>query len=456
MTVYDAVVVGAGIAGLACAERVAALGGRVLVLEREPRVGGMLRSDELDGFVVDRGPQTIRGADPALFGELDALGLERTPAEGSDARFILHGGKLVALPRSPLAFLRTPLLSSAGKARVLREPFVRRGTTPDESVDAFFRRRVGREVAERVVDPFVSGVHAGDPAELSMARVFPAVVAGERAYGSLAAWGLARALGRASAAPHSASDGRPEIFSFRGGLERWPAALADRLGDSVRTGVHVLGVERITEGWAVHWEGGSALARHVALAAPAAAAAAMLRQEDDPDLVALERVAYAPIATVSLGYRLQDIREAPRGFGVLIPAVEERPVLGILWLSSMFPGRSPEGTALTTTFIGGARRPDLVEMDDEVLVRMAHDEHQNLLGAHGEPVFSMVNRWPAAIPQHTCSGVDAEGAAGRIERRLAGLHLLGSYRAGGASVPACWQRGREVGANILHPSTTVG
>lgn len=437
------IVVGAGIAGLACAQRVAEGDARVLVLEREDIVGGMLRSDLADGFVVDAGPQTVRSGDPELFRHLESLGLggERLTATPRGKRFVLRNGRMVALPGSLAGMLRTRLLSPAGKARLLAEPFLPAGRRPDESVDGFFRRRLGAEVADRIVDPFVSGIHAGDPRALSMARVFPSVLGAERAHGSLARW----ALGGVS----KPSARRPEIFSFREGMAAWPRALAGVLGPRVRTGVDVRGVDRSSDGgWWVRWDGGAARARHVVLAVPGPVAYRLLSGTADPDLVVLGRVESAPVATVALGYRERDLPEPPAGFGVLVPAAEDRPVLGILWLSSIFPSRAPDGTVLTTTFMGGVRRPDQLGWDDEVLAEVAHEEHRRIMGARAAPLFSRVTRWYEAIPQHTVDGVDADGAAGRIEGRQRGVHLAGSYRAGGASVPACWQRGRDVAARI--------
>jgi len=434
----------------------------VLLLERNEAVGGAIRTEARDGFVVDLGPQTVRGKDPALFEHFAELGIEgaRTVAgSGAGKRFVLLDGRMVALPGGPKDLLGTPLLSPAGKLRLLAEPFVRRGQGPDESVDAFFRRRLGPEVAERIVDPFVSGIYAGNPSELSMAGVFPSLLKGEREKGSLLRWGLARALdawrtrklrkGEAKAVSGEATRPREaQIFSFRGGLGRWPEALARRLGSSLRTGVEVREMTRSPEGWSVAWQGGSARTRHLVLAVPAEIAAALLRPVADGDASRLGGVPTAAVATVSLGYRTEDL-PAPDGFGVLIPSREERPVLGILWISSLFEGRCPEGTVLTTSFVGGARHPERVGMDNGELVAQAHREHVSILGARGKPIFRRVARWSRAIPQLTLADRDRIRAADRIERDRPRIHLIGSYRAEGPSVPACWRRGRDAGARIL-------
>ena len=198
----------------------------------------------------------------------------------------------------------------------------------------------------------------------------------------------------------------------------------------------------------VRWLGGMARTRNLVLAVPADAASALLRPVMNGDASRLGGVPTAPVATVSLGYRVRDLPK-PDGFGVLIPSREHRPVLGILWISSLFEGRCPPGTVLTTTFVGGARHPERVGLDDAELVELAHREHASILGATAGPVFHRVARWSRAIPQLTLAQGARARAADRIEADWPGIHLVGSYRTGGPAVPACWQRGRDAAESIL-------
>jgi len=472
--VYDTVVVGAGITGLAAAHELHRSGADVLVLEREDRVGGCIRSERTDdGFVLEHGPHTVRSADPELFGQLASLGLEGERVEAGTAgrkRYVVRRGRPVPVPSSPGGLLTTPLLSLPAKLRLLAEPLVPRGSTADESVAHFFRRRLGREVAEGPVAAFVSGVYAGDAERLSMAALFPSLLEGEREKGSLLRWGLSRLRGRREGGEGGASESRgapsrsARLVNFRDGLARWPEALAATLPPGrVRTGAAVEVVRPADPGWEIRAEGGWLRARSVVLALPSRAAARLLRggvtdggrdassgladREDVRDLDLLASIPYAPVAVVQLGFPSGAVGHPLDGFGVLSPASEDREVLGILWVSSLFPGRAPDGAVLTASFVGGARTPDRVSESDDALVGRALREHAALLDARGDPIFVRVVRWERAIPQWNVGELDARAACDRIEARRPGLVLAGAYR-GGVSVPDCWSDGRRAANRI--------
>jgi len=464
---FDVVVVGAGVSGLSCASHLRRLGADVLVLERANRVGGSVRSRTLQGgFVVDDGPQTIRSGDPELFRDFHELGIAslRTPADASAARrYVLRHGRPEALPTSPAGLLTTGVLSWRGKLRLLAEPFIRRSRQGDESVRDFFARRLGPEAADGLVDPFISGIHAGNPEALSMRETFPEVWAGAQNHGSLFRWALARRSSGAEAAQGGGGDGssgdgrrapsRPEVFSFAEGLSTWPEAMARTVGaDRVRLGAEVRSLVRIRGGWTVRWRETSgqedaARAARVVLALPAGATANMLEEIRPAEARALRDIPYAPVAVVQLAYPRDAVRHPMDGFGVLCPARGGRSVLGSLWISSLFPERAPTGTVLMACFLGGARRPELVKERAETLVEGAHREMVDILRISAVPVLHRVQRWPAAIPQSEFGHANRRAAAGRIEEHLDGLHLLGSWR-GGTSLPQCWRAGMELARTL--------
>jgi protoporphyrinogen/coproporphyrinogen III oxidase len=457
MTHYDAIVVGGGISGLACADLLHCAGRSVLVLEAADRVGGCLRSEVRGGMLLDRGPQSVRSADPALAGHLAELGLagEVVVADGAmRRRYLVHRGRAVPLPSSPLSLLRTPLLSWRGRLRLLREPFVPRGAGFDETVAGFVGRRLGEEVRDGAVDAAVGGIHAGDPTALSMRATFPALLQGERTHGSLLRWALAEALARrgarrAGAVPLPVA----RVFGFRGGMAAWPAAIAARIGPGrVRTEARALQLRREATGWSVAWsEPGRtarAAARHVVIATPAPDAADLIDRLSAPAARALRDIPYAPVAVVHLAYARGAIAHPLDGFGVLAPAAERAGVLGIVWCSSLFPAAVPAGTVLTATFVGGMRDAPALARGDADLARLAHAQHVRLLGACGEPVFEAVQRWPLAIPQAEMGHAERIGVVELMESREPGLYVTGSFRKG-AGVPACWTEGRRVAHLIL-------
>jgi len=456
--VLDTVVVGAGITGLSCAWRLHSAGRSVLLLERGSRVGGVIHSERIPGVgVIDHGPQTLRSGDPALLAEFRELGIEEdrcvAGAAGSH-RYVFWQDRLVPLPHSPVAFLRSPILPTSAKLRLLLEPFARPRRDQDESVEDFFRHRLGRHAVERLVDPFVSGVYAGDPRQLSMRSVFPALKEGVDRKGSLLRWAVsrARAAGRARrerGTPRS----RPQLFSFKEGLGQWPRALEAALGpDRVRTGVDLKAVRRAEGHWALTGDlGGSQeeiRARVLVLAIPAPGAAALLGGGFPADSRPLMDIPYAPVSTVHLAWRREDVGHPLDGFGYLCPSSQDRPVLGTLWISSLFPQRVEEGVVLTTSFVGGARVPEQATRPPQELVGLAVGEHRRTLGARGEPLEARVVTYPRGIPQYEFGHEQRVEAAARMEASAPDLYLTGSWR-GGVSVPDCWAGGRATADRVL-------
>ena len=456
---YDVVVLGAGISGLSAAYRLHKQGKSVLVLEASDEVGGVIRSLSLPGAgIIDLGPQTVRSRDPELFAEFRDLGLEEerliAGAAGSN-RYILLKGNLVPIPMGPGAFLRSPVLPASGKVRLFTEPFRRPRPGRDESVQDFFTHRMGASAMANMVDPFVSGVYAGDPTQLSMEAVFPEMKAGVDRHGSILRWALAqgKAKARARKAAGEPKPPKAQLFSFREGLGQWPRALAAALGDdAVRTGVRVGRVAPEAGGWHVQGagpDGALDLHAHAVLMAIPASAVAELVEPVAPGLVRpLRDIPYAPVSTVHLCYHERDVPRTLDGFGYLCPSGEGRPVLGNLWVSSLFPDRAPEAGIQTTTFVGGARDPEGALRSEDELVDMVHREHQLVLGVKGRPRASYVATHRHAIPQYEFGHNQRAAAAEALEQAQPGLYLTGAYR-GGVSVGDCWKSGRSTADRAL-------
>jgi protoporphyrinogen/coproporphyrinogen III oxidase len=445
---YDCLVVGAGIGGLSAAYELSRSGLRVLVIEADIQVGGVMRSERTpDGFLLEHGPNTVTSNDPALHDHFSSLGIaaEKLVAKREGARrYVLHSGALLPIPMSPPAFLRSRLLSGRAKLRMFAELLLPRSPASDESVAAFFIRRLGPEPFERLIDPFISGVYAGDPRALSARASFARLWAAEQRAGSIVRGMLA---GGAARKPKPARRTPRELFSFRAGLAAWPQALADQLGpERLWLGARAVALRQSPDGWelAVQRPGqiDPLTARHVLLAVPAQVAASLIEPYDQAAATALRGIAYPPVSIVHLGYRREAVAHPIDGFGMLCPASEGRRVLGTLWPSALFPGRAPEGAILTSSFVGGARYPDLARQSDEALIEQVHAEQQALIGAREEPMLARVMRWSQAIPQYNAGHIQRLATLEHCEARLAGLHLLGNYR-DGVSVERAWQRGRE-------------
>lgn len=430
MTEVECAVVGAGIAGLAAATTLRAGGREVLVLEAARHAGGAARSESIDGHLVERGPNTFR-VPPAMETFLRAHALDpllEAASPASRARFLVRGGALVPVPMDPIAFVRSPLLTTGGKLRLLAEPFVRRGDPHGESVAAFAKRRFGCETRDALIGPFLTGIYAGDETQLGVEAVFPSLAAAELRSGSVVRGLVGQAL------RGGGPKGRPGTWSARGGIGSLAAALAAPLGTALRLasrvsritfedGLYRLGVEA---------ESGDAevRARSLVVAAPAAEAAGLLADLDADAAKALGGIAYAPVASVSLSLAAGSTREPIRGFGFLVPRGEGDALLGCLFPSQLFPGRAPAGSELLTLLAGGVRRPDALDWDDDRLVAALVGEIDRVLGLRDAPRALAVTRWRRAVPQPGVEHVRRVAALReRIVRRpglaVAGAHLDG-------------------------------
>lgn len=424
------IVIGAGLSGLVRARALAARGEDVLVLEGGSRAGGVVSTDRIDGYMVERGPNTVRPV-PELWSLVSDLGLlsEAQLASPAAPRYIDWEGRLQPMPLSLLSLLGTRLLSTRGKLRLFGEPFVRRRGPENESVRDFFERRLGSEVATRFVEPFVSGIFAGDARELCAAAVFPRVAEMERSHGSLLAGAVLGAMTRRPAAV------RPPrgLLSFRHGLATLPRALAAGLGDRLKLDSPVRSVDRVPSGWRAQTDGGAFEAERLVLAAPASASAELLKTAIPEASAALSSVPSPALAVLHLAWPIEAFARPASGFGYLVVPQAARRILGCLWSSSLFPGRAPEGQFLMTVFVGGRLDPNAAALSDGELVAAASRDIGAAMGVRGEPRLVAVTRWARAIPQYDSAHTERMKVLSDCESRYPGLSFVGNYR-GGISV----------------------
>jgi oxygen-dependent protoporphyrinogen oxidase len=423
------VVVGGGLAGLAAALARSRGGIETLLLEAASEPGGVVRSVRRDGYLLELGPNTVRPT-PELLALIQDLGLtsEALFSDPRLPRYVDFEGRLLPLPTSPAALLTTHLLSLSGKLRLAGEP-LRRGAVPErESVRDFFARRLGPEVADRMVTPFVSGIFAGDAARLSAEDAFPAPVRWERESGSL----LVGALREARSERPRGNSVRG-LLSFRDGLGALPRAAARALADGFRKGASVDTVEPAGRRWRVAVGSGQFEADELVLAVPAPAAARLVRRFAPEAADALDAIPHSPLAVLHVAWPDTALPRPLRGFGHLVVPDASRRILGGVWSSSLFPGRAPAGHALLTVFLGGARDPEAPSLADGVLVDLATRDLERQGLVRGQPVFAMATRYERAIPQYTHGHAARIAAVSRAEAAWPGLRFLGNYR-GGISV----------------------
>jgi oxygen-dependent protoporphyrinogen oxidase len=448
------VVVGAGISGLSVAFWAERAGWTVTVLEAAGVPGGTMRTVREGGWLVENGPNSALETTPVL-GEMFRLldiGKDHCYADdSSNKRYVLRNGALHAMPMSPWAFLSTSLWSPAGKLRLLKEPFVGRAKK-EETIAEFVERRLGREMLDYGINPFVAGVYAGNPEQLSVRSAFPKLYALEEKYGGLIKGMIAGARERRKRA--EVAKDRARMFSFAQGMQHFPDAIAGRLAGHIRLSMRVVKIDVAASTvprrsrFRVYGGDGAVIdADAVVLSVPAYAAADLVRPLAPPLASLLSAVYYPPVAEVFLGFRRSQCPRALDGFGYLIPAREKRKILGTIWSSAIFAGRAPADHFALTTFVGGSRQPELMQLDDGALRQLVLEEVQAIMGVSGAPVFSRICRWEKAIPQYNLGYQTVLDAIERLEQDVPGLYLCSNYR-GGIAVGDCVMNGKITAKRI--------
>jgi oxygen-dependent protoporphyrinogen oxidase len=459
------VVVGGGVTGLAAAHRATELARErgveldLKLIEARARLGGTIATERADGFLVEAGPDSFLSEKPWALALCRRLGLESELVRTDDrfrTVFVWFRGRLHPLPDgfqllAPtrlVPFLTSSLFSWRGKLRMALDLVTPRGGGGDESLGAFVRRRLGREALERVAQPLVAGIYTADPDELSLAATMPRFLDVERRHRSIIL-GLRRGV---RGAPEPGTSGaRWSLFvTFAGGMQTLVRELARRLPDSsVVLNQRAASVERVGARWRVATVDGARFeADRVILAGESHGAARLLRYVHPTLATLLADIAYAGAATVSLGYRRDDVPHPLDGFGLVVPRTEGKALLAATFSSVKYPGRAPARHVLLRGFVGGALNPDVLGEDDARLVARVRSELQQALGVTAAPVLTRVARWPASMPQYRVGHL---ARVETIERRVAalpGLRLAGgAYR--GVGIADCVRSGEEAAEAAL-------
>jgi oxygen-dependent protoporphyrinogen oxidase len=452
------IVAGAGLTGLTTACMLQRAGMDVLLLEQDHRPGGAIRTYREQGFVFEAGPNTGVLSCPEaveLIESLSPLCQLETALPEAGCRWVMKGGRFLALPSGLAGGLLTPLFTWKDKLRLLGEPFRKPGTDPDECVRDLVLRRMGASFYDYAVDPFISGIYAGDAATLVTRHALPRLYRLEQQYGSF----IRGAIKKASEPRDERSlKATRQVFSVRGGLERLVDALAIRIGsDRLITGVASLQVRPGPEGFEVHGVRDGAechwKSRFVVLTAGAHALPSMIPFVGSELMSGLSNVRYAPVAQVALGY--DHWEGIPlRAFGGLVPSEEHRKVLGILFPSSFLRDRAPSGGALLSLFLGGMRHPELVNLSDQELVALCIEEVSNSLRSHSKPVLTRVFRHFHAIPQYEASSDLRFRAVREVQQTFPGLIIAGNLR-DGIGMADRIRQGTEIAQEIKNLSASV-
>jgi len=441
-------VIGAGITGLTAAFYLKRAGVPVTVYEAAARAGGVIQSIRQDGFLAEFGPNTILETSPKIAqlvrdAGLAARKLVSDPTAG--ARYVVRYRRPIEMPGSPPGFITTKLFTLRAKLAVLREPFLPpRRDGVEESIGQFVVRRFNREFLDHAIDALVAGIYAGDPNKLSLPHAFPKLKALEDKYGSMIKGQIFGARDRQQSG--EVAKDRAAKFSFDEGLQVLPDTLAAGLGEALELNTPVTRLTQTSNGWRVttprgETEFGAVIYcgtayRLAELEIAGAPGTALARSEHPnepgrrPALQALAEISYPPVASVVLGFRREDVTHPCQGFGMLIPKIEGFKILGTIFSSALFPNRAPAGHLTLTSYIGGARYPELALLPPAQLIETVLADLRVLLGVKGPPVFAQTAVYPRAIPQYNVGYGKYRQLLNDFEAAAPGLFFAGHYRDG--------------------------
>lgn len=426
----DIVVIGAGLTGLTTAYHLRKQGRDVLVIEKENRIGGQIRTYSEKGFVFESGPNTGVVSFPEvreLFDDLGDCQLE-IARESSKRRLIWKDNRFHALPSGPVEAVTTPLFRLSDKIRILGEPWRKQGDNPDESVGALAQRRLGKSFYEYAIDPFISGVYAGDPMRLTTRYAMPKLYNLEANYGSFIRGAIAKAKEPKTDRDRLATK---KVFSAAGGLTQMVEAIAKGL--DIITSAQDVKVNPTDDGtWRVTFNGMEEIrCRQVVTTVGAYALPALLPFIPEEQMQPISRLYYAPVIQVCVGIRDTQNHVFP-AFGGLVPSKEQKPVLGILFPSECFEGRAPEGGALYSYFIGGTRHADDMQKSDDEIRETVLDLFHSMLKypADMQPDLIRIFRHERAIPQYWSDSGERFRRIEELQTRYPGLILAGNMRDG--------------------------
>lgn len=447
------IIIGGGITGLAAAWELQQQGVPYLLLEASDRLGGKILTERAEGFIFEGAADSFLATRPWAWQLCREIGLGDHLIGTNDhlrKTYVLRGGQLqmippgmrLLVPLDPDGLLESTLFSEAGKQRLLEEATIPDGSTGlDESLASFVRRRFGEEALEALGEPLMAGIHTADPETLSMAASYPDYLEKERVYGN-----VTTPTRQADHKPAPLLPGQPTtIFaSLKNGVFELIETLQARLGDNIRLNSPVA---RIGEDKIVHLASGEKIEADAVIVTAPTVQAARLLATFSPQLAGnLASIATLSSATVSFGYREEDLPAPLDGFGFVVAANEPTHLLASTWSSTKLAGRAPAGHALLRVFLGGHRHAADVDLSDEAIIALAKTELRRVMKIEAEPVINRIFRWRKANPQYRVGHIELLRQL--YEQSPAWLRLAGSPY-DGVGIPACVKQGREAAKSLL-------
>ncbi|UZR93124.1 protoporphyrinogen oxidase [Chondrinema litorale] len=427
------VIIGGGISGLAVAWYLQKKGIEYVLLESSERAGGNILTEKTDKYLIEKGPNSLL-ADNEVQEIIDEIGLTDRilyPESVSKNRYIFKDGKYRKLPAGP-AFLFSDFFSFNAKLSVFKEYSNKSKGDENETVASFFERRFSKEIVDNAVNPFVSGIYAGDPEQMLIRKTFPQLFDFEKEYGSIIKGFLKT----------KSSSGRRVSYSFHNGMQEIPDQLAKSV--NIKYNSEVQSIEK-GEKFIVKSNSGEYLADKVILSLPAFSAFEILSTLASSEISPLNNVHYPELAVVHTAFKKADMQAVPNGFGGLHPKKAGLYTAGCMWSSCLFPVRCPEDEFLLTSFVGGSQFEQEISYDNDTVRQNVTNELKRVYEIDGEPVFQKIHRWKKSIPQYTQKIDAAHEVLESLEKQDI-YHTINWE--GGVSIADCLKKGKALAEKI--------
>ncbi len=449
---YDAIIVGGGISGLTTAYFLKKGGLNPLIIEKKSTPGGSIMSERDGDYLIDYGPNSGLETTHLLkeiFADLNLTEKVNYASSAGQNRYILKNGKLTALPLKPGKFLKTELFSTRAKLRVLKEPFIKAPSDlKDESLADFVKRRLGWEFLAYAIDPFVAGIYAGTPENLSVGAAFPKLLALEKEYGSIIKGTVLGARKRKKRKDQSKPSAK--MFSFLEGMQTLTDALADYNKENLVTDAGIVSISKESKKHIVEFlvdgEKQKVESDAIILTAPSHKYKSLPLDSRLKKIVG--DIYYPPVTMAFFGYEKNPAKRPLDGFGYLIPKSEKRNTLGTIWSSVIFKNRAPKDGAAFTTYIGGSRQPENALKDEDEIIKMTMEDFADTLGIESKPDKIVVKKWEKAIPQYQVGHKDIIESIEKYEDDNPGIFVSGNFR-GGISVADCVKQARTTADSAI-------
>ncbi|MFT6165567.1 MAG: oxygen-dependent protoporphyrinogen oxidase [Vicingaceae bacterium] len=401
-------ILGGGISGLSAAFELKKAGKEFILLEANKQVGGKIHSSQEQGFTLEHGPNTVLINNPEIKKLIEELGLWDElifPEEkASSNRFVLKNGTIEPFPSGLKKMLKSNLFSFSTLLSVLKEPFNKsRSTAEDESLGAFVERRLGKQILDDFITPFVTGIYAGDPYKMSAKYTMNLLKEAEEKHGSIVK-GAFKIMKAKKLENEKYGLPKQKIFTFKNGLQQLITALQHKVEKEIQWGATCSKIEYSNKEYTIHYEQSGAqkaiIASHVISALPAFALAELAHNFAYGLSTHLDQISYVPAMAVHFGFDSKNMTFPEKAFGILSRNAEQVPFLGVLFNSHFFPHTAPQGKDLITVICGGARYPEIVDKSDDEVVEEISSCLKSLLGLTGEFELTNIVRWKRGIPQY--------------------------------------------------------